>query len=119
MGFEPTTPALRKRCSAVELLRRPGGRRGGTTPGPERDIIWYGMRDFKFPAFMAPAAGRRSRRLSLQALEVQAVRDGARQVVDGLGPVGPAGAAAETAGAVADRGPQLVLAAGAPHGDAE
>lgn len=24
MGVEPTTPALRKRCSAIELLRRPG-----------------------------------------------------------------------------------------------
>src|SRR2546430_16938295 len=62
-GFEPSTPALRKRCSAIELLRRGASPYGCSASGANRawakDIAGRG--DFKRVG-IARTVGRGGRR---------------------------------------------------------
>ena len=135
-GFEPLTPALRKRCSTVELLRRPrreydkprgahgiirtagafssaaeGGR--GAEPGAAAQYSPGGAID------CAPLPAYLSGDCRLQALAVQLSAYAAHEVPQRGLTVVAADPAAEVAGTVADGRPQFEMAAAAPHRDRE
>src|SRR5688572_25211018 len=63
VGFEPTTPALRKRCSTVELHRRVRSVRDGCLRGSHPHRFWSSIPEYtpKDTIYVVPSALLRHR----------------------------------------------------------
>src|SRR4051794_22778288 len=97
MGVEPTTPALRKRCSAIELLRRYGQRplERQRQPRPKYDATMLALQGLGGPRGPVSGHGRPPK-----SLFVKQADEPVDQLPHRGAPVPAAHAAGEVAGGI-------------------